>query len=146
MSIISNVITVTLYWSILHKGVLKKLEKYDNFTIWNYWHMVTVHITPGVCCLVNAKITWIIMSQNLLKPVQVFGGIYMVINYIQTHIRGRPVYAFLPWDSYLSYAVAATMIVSFSAVFYLLCKLDFYLKAQLMYNKDEIKDKKYKLL
>ncbi len=62
--------------------------------------MYTIHLIPGFACFVNAYITDVVLSRNLVTTLFTFGFLYNIINFIQTKVRGIPVYPFLTWDSW----------------------------------------------
>ena len=46
------------------------------------------------------------------------------INFIQTKVRGIPVYPFLTWDSWETPLIAGTMLICFGFIYILMCFID----------------------
>ena len=75
------------------------------------------------------------MSVSLIKPGVVLYVFYMGLNFVQTKVSGKPVYTFMPWTSYETLMLMSGLLVAFSFVFVVFCKIDEYVKLPIDKNK-----------
>ena len=125
-AIIFNIVTVCVYWTLIHKGNMINLKKQGIYC--RILQQVTVHITPGIACLVNSVITKSVLTRKLLKPLLYFGIFYLFVNFLQVKISGLPVYAFLTWEDSSSYILVACLQFGFAIIYIILCMIDEYFK------------------
>lgn len=96
LSIFMNVVTVIVYWTLLHGSCLIKYASPDasmDLTVKCYLN----HIVPAIVCAANSLLTNCKLSTKFI-PVLVFVFIfYGGINCYTTKSRGKPVYNFLTW-------------------------------------------------
>ena len=124
LSIIMNIVTVSVYWIIIHKENMKELEGQQLPIFQQY----IVHVVPAFCCWFNAFISNIVLSRKVLVPLVQFGAFYMFTNFVQTKKSGKPIYSFLPWTDLNSPLLVIVLMIGFSFVYIGLCKFDEYLK------------------
>ena len=89
---IMNVVTVTVYWTVLHAHEIKNQP--DPF---KRLHLYNVHIIPGLSFLVNYMWLDIRLAKNHVKAFFVIALVLGVVNYRTTKAQGKPVYFFLTW-------------------------------------------------
>lgn len=65
LTIIMNIITVSVYWTVIHTKNMKDLEGKQLATFQQY----VVHLVPAFCCWVNAFFTNIVLSRKVLLPL-----------------------------------------------------------------------------
>ena len=120
LAIICNVVTVTVYWPVIHP--VKILEHMDEPL--RYYDLYIVHSVPGMVALVNTLITNCLLHRRVDKWILYLSVVYCSVNCIQTKIRGKPLYHFLTWESFDSVLIAAGLALGFAFVYFGLCLLD----------------------
>lgn len=122
-----NMITVCLYWNLIHA---KTIEKHRADGPWykvvcQYW----IHIVPAISCLTNTVISNIVLSRKPIKIQTTFGFCYCMLNFGVTRLRGHPIYSFMPWDTFADTFLVVIMLLAFYASsFLVLCFIDEALK------------------
>ena len=116
-SIILNIVVASVYWFVLHKEAMNYFVGFQKF------HMYTVHIVPGVACLINTCITNTVLYRNFLKPLQTLAVGFCALDCSMTFLIGAPFF-FLPWNDIYSPLICLVFIVVFSGTYILLCFVD----------------------
>lgn len=93
-AIFMNVVTMMVYWSLIHDECLVKFGGSESDLIIRCY---IGHIVPGISCFSNMWLTNSKMSYRFLPGLLVVGIIYIIINYFETKKSGKPVYPFLTW-------------------------------------------------
>ena len=122
-SLIMNIITVVVYWGVLHTVELKKqINPYRKMQLYN------VHIFPALCLLINY--IWLDIRLSWGHHRSLIGGalVYGVLNFYQTKSQGKPVYHFLDWKDHQSFLIYVGLIIVFIFVYYILVKLSYLIK------------------
>ena len=91
-------------------------------------------------------ITNCVLSRRLTGVLFLFGIVYSFINFIQVKFLrdGEPIYSFMHWKGPETVVFVGGILISFTFVYLMLCKLDEKLKAPLMKRKAMMDGKKYK--
>ena len=125
LSLMMNLTTVLVYWSILHKVEIKL---YMDHHPYKWAHMYNVHIIPSLALLVNYVSLDIRFCHNHWKFFMVFSVAYGIVNFFSTKLNGKPVYWFLPWDSVLSLIVYASLMSIAATIWIVLSEISYSLK------------------
>ena len=97
MTALFNMITVTVYWGLLHKETMTSPE-YRDFPeriIHNYF----VHAVPGIFLFVNWIMSDVIIKARhfvLFMPIIIF---YAYVNYLESMEKNQVLYSFLDWPN-----------------------------------------------
>lgn len=124
-SILMNVVTVSVYWSLIHDHCLVKFAGNElDINVRCY----IVHIIPGLACLGNTYLTNSKLSPRFVPGLVAFGIFYAALNFVATKQSGKPLYPFLTWEGIDSVLIIAAMITVFSLFYLVLCWIDGRLK------------------
>jgi len=123
--IVMQIVVTSVYWSLMHEGLMKKYEGKLKQQIVNGY---LIHIIPQIICFSNAYMTNTVLSSKLLKIVVIGGVFFSINNCASTLMRGKPVYPILPWDSMNSVYFCIVLLIATSTLYGAMCKLDEYLK------------------
>ena len=138
MAVVMNCITMGVYWSILHEAAVIKFSKDPVYGEGRVRHMSLVHIIPGLACAINSYLTTCVMHSGLYKLMIKVSIIYSAILIVFTKATGKVFYPFLNFsDGIQSYLNLVVLTICAIAGYLLLCKLDQFLKSDL------IKDRPY---
>ncbi len=73
--------------------------------------MIWIHLWPFLAVALNVWLSRIPHFEADHWPyMAIFGLIYCGVNYVATQIRGTPVYPFMTWRDWISYAVAVAIL------------------------------------
>jgi hypothetical protein len=113
VSLIMNIVVVTVYWSLLHQESISDCGG-DPLKILNvYW----AHIVPGFSVAVNFAMTDVVMRSRHCKVIPIVATLYGIVNYYETKKRGKPLYFFLTWDDSSTIFIYGGLIAGFTVVF-----------------------------
>ena len=121
-AIIFNIVTVSVYWTLIHEGNMKTLRKEGIYC--KILQQITVHITPGIACFINTLITNTVLTRKMALPLLTFGAFYLVVNFVQVKTSGKPVYDFLTWEDSTSLILVLGLKAGFALVYLFICVLD----------------------
>jgi len=124
MALMMNIVTMSVYWSILHT---EDIKQYMDHT-YKWAHMYNVHIIPSLALLLNFISLDIRFCHSHWKFFMVFGAAYGIVNFTSTKLSGKPVYWFLPWDSVLSLIVFASLNSIAATVWIIIAEISYNLK------------------
>ena len=124
-SILMNFVTMSVYWSVLHGPVLERNKNLPIVGPRRVIHLYTVHIIPGVVCLINSAMTNCILSTQFWKPIVYIGFFYSGCQFVYVKSTGDVMYPFLnfndgPW-TYISICGIVVVSVTFYLIF---CYID----------------------
>ena len=119
ISFISNFLTVSVYWSVLHKVAIEKFKEDDLKVL----HMYLVHSFPTLALMIVLATTDIQMKPSHGKAFLPFGFFYAVANYIATKKRGAPLYHILTWEDYKSPLLCFVLTLSCTAIYMFFAQL-----------------------
>ena len=88
-----QVIIVVVYWSVLHNGVVRDIAPLGDDIL--YFTVVHIHWIPFAAVAINVTLSRTVLIPSHYMYIIYFGSIYLVVNYIGTLIRGKPLYPFL---------------------------------------------------
>tara|TARA_B110000285_G_C14946760_1_gene524705 strand:+ start:404 stop:895 length:492 start_codon:yes stop_codon:yes gene_type:complete len=126
-SIIFNLAVFLIYWILIHPEISAKY-KYEEPL--KYFQMILNHTVPQLVCVMNTMITNCCLSRKIIKPLLLLGCIWIVIDCIQTHIMGEPVFSFLTWETLETPMAAIGMVLWFGFAYIILCSFDESVKAE----------------
>jgi len=118
-----NIAVVSVYWLAAHNQEMDR-EPYLHRRI----HAYNVHIFPSLAMLVNYIWLDVRIAFTHVKTWALFAIFYLAVNYYQTKAQGYPIYDQLTWEDETSFLIAAGIVGCFSATYYLVHRLSFYLK------------------
>ena len=72
-----------------------KAEVSDFVKKGRHFHLFTVHIIPGIACLMNIAVTNCVLSRKIYKAIFCLGIIYFILNYIIITKTGHVMYFFI---------------------------------------------------
>lgn len=124
-AIFMNLITVMVYWALIHDECLEKFGANETDVAVKCY---LAHIVPGFVCIVNTWLTNSKLSKKFLPGLIFFGLIYAIVNFYMTKKTGKPIYPFLTWEGPDSLLIIAAMIAVFSLFYMGMCWIDGQLK------------------
>ena len=68
---ISNIVVMVVYWSVLHEEQMIKHQGHSG----KIYHMYAVHLFPGISCFFNTVSTNIVLKRGIVKIVVAIGVI-----------------------------------------------------------------------
>ena len=113
VSLIMNIVVVSVYWSMLHKESIDDCKGDIKKIINVYW----AHLVPGFSVAANFAMTDVVLRSTHYKGLVVIAIIYGVVNYFETISRGKPLYSFLTWEDSTSVFIYGGLIAGFTLVF-----------------------------
>ena len=122
LSLLFNLVVISMYWTLIHPKTIGKHRK-DGPPM-KVVCQYMVHIIPAVCCLVNTVITNLVMFNGVLTTILKLSIGYLVINFSATKYHGYPLYSFLTWESWHTFAIVAGLLLAFSAIYLAMCYID----------------------
>ena len=69
ISMISNIVVMVVYWSVLHEEQLEKFKGQSG----KIFHLYVVHLFPGISCFLNTLSSNIVLKRGLVKMVMAVG-------------------------------------------------------------------------
>lgn len=86
IAFVLELIVCLVYWSVLYKKDLAKVNYNDGYMFATYfwWHKVLVHTLPALASLINTTITRGVFIPGHALFMIVMGLVYIPINYIGT--------------------------------------------------------------
>lgn len=126
LTLIANLIVVSVYWSCLHRGQLEFYRGKPLNILQLYW----AHIAPGLYVAVNAWCSDVAMCKEHWKGVLILGILYGVHNYRESKRLGEPLYDILTWQDSTSFIVFGVILGAACGGFYLLGRASETLKAK----------------
>lgn len=115
LTLIANLIVVSVYWTCLHQG---QLEFYRGRPL-NIFQLYWAHIAPGFYVAVNAWCSDVALCKEHWKGVLLLGILYGAHNYRESKRLGEPLYDILTWQDSTSYLVFGAILCAACGSFYL---------------------------
>jgi hypothetical protein len=115
-----------------------KLAKYSeeiNF------QLILLHTVPLISSIGNFLVTDIIFLRSHVKIILYFQVIYNIVNFIEVKSSGKPLYAFLTWESYDSPLICLAIMVISYFLFIGFCKTSELIKGRSLSTHLTPKDK-----
>mmetsp|Transcript_6559 Transcript_6559/g.10540 ORF Transcript_6559/g.10540 Transcript_6559/m.10540 type:complete len:184 (-) Transcript_6559:55-606(-) len=127
-TLICNIVVVSLYWTLLHKGQMEEYHAPDQRII--RIHQRLVHSVPGIACLINGLITGVILKKQFIRLVQGVGISYCLWVYLAWELKGIQQYSFLDFKHphYQAVLRLVCIFVGSSGLYYGLCRFESYWK------------------
>ena len=120
LGIIMNIVTILLYWTLLHKSALKKYKGDAIRTL----HQYTIHIFPAVGMLVNFCVTDVRMCPKHYVFILGISVAYCFTNFFTVKVLGsEPLYWFLDWKDYKSPTICLAICVTFTTAYIKLAEM-----------------------
>ena len=94
LAILMNLITMSVYWTLVHEGAVKKWEVTD-YGPERVRHLYLEHSIPGAACFVNTCITNCVMKRGIWTFVCKIGCVYGVVQYVFIKCTGIVFYHFM---------------------------------------------------
>lgn len=122
----SQVCIVGVYWTLLHEEVVAGIEEMrrDNPDEWvdSYRQLnILIHIVPAAIAFANVFCSQIVLCFEHIHFMVVYGVCYTVVNFVGTHVKGKPIYGFLTWQDFTSVIIASVILVVNVLIYYLSC-------------------------
>ena len=143
---IMNLMVVTIYWIYLHDKAIvyyktDEVSRILPVTIYQgrMFYLYTVHIIPGIACLINVLITNCVLKINIFGVISFIGVIYGIVNYIFSKKTGIILYWFLDHrKGLITYGLNLTIIIITAFIaYFIICKIERIFKRDLGKKKVE---------
>ena len=121
--IIFNMVTVIVYWTMLHEMTLIKHAGNTGRTI----HTYLSHSFPALSVLLLWWINDIRLHADHWRSIDMIAAVYGVWNYIKFKRTGEVLYHFMDWNEASAVLNFALITILFSAVYVLLAKASYWL-------------------
>ena len=109
-----NIITVTVYWSLLHdESYAEVKDKPVAFFLIYY-----IHIVPILIIFANFMITDVVFKSSHYKIIPPVGITYAYVNYLEVKRIGKPIYSFWTWEDYTSVVILFALMSFFLMVWF----------------------------
>mmetsp|Transcript_13855 Transcript_13855/g.9996 ORF Transcript_13855/g.9996 Transcript_13855/m.9996 type:complete len:165 (+) Transcript_13855:339-833(+) len=118
MAYATQVFVVVIYWPLLHREAAKKIDA-SEVHLW--YHMLTIHSLPFLCCLVNVTLSKVVFIPSHGFYFAIEGCLYSVANFLGTMYRGHPLYPFIPWKDFLSVFICMAINVLCAIIYQSIC-------------------------
>ena len=130
ISLICNLVVMTVYWSILHSEQMEIHMRDPGVGPARCFHLKIVHTIPGITCLINSYITKCLLKPPFYKSITAISMIYTLFVYAFYLTTGRIQYSFLKFDTQPIQAFSNVLIINLSAtlLYMLLCTIDGHIK------------------
>ena len=117
-----NLVTVIIYWSVLHKSQLKKYKGDTIRTMHQYW----IHIFPALGIVVNFYFTDVRMCKEHYQAILVMCVAYSFTNFFAVRVLGgEPLYWFLDWKDIKSPLIIFMITATFTMAYVKMAELSY---------------------
>ena len=106
-AILAQSIITIIYWTLLHKSVIKKNSHNITAVIYQY----ASHSIPAIACLYNVLATDFLFYRGYVPCLVVIGIIFLSTSYISYLISGHVTYWFLDWSDPKKAVPAGALII-----------------------------------
>lgn len=145
LSIIMNLVTMTVYWTVIHEKQVIKQRAVPIVGEGRVTHLYLVHTFPGFACLVNLFSTNVILKRSFWKGICIICVIYSIVQFVVIKTTGFIVYDFINFkDGWRSWACIAAITFGAMGAYLLLCIIDEFIKPVLAFRIARRKIKKHK--
>ena len=103
-----NILITTIYWTLLFKpaeGI-------------RFWYLLWIHLFPLVFTLCEFRMQkWLFRAEHFIFVLGILIA-YMIVNYTETKVSGKPLYPILPWDPFWKSFIVCALWGVFIAITY----------------------------
>lgn len=93
LSVLTNTITMVIYWSLLHKETINSVDVSGHPI--RFFHVYFCHIAPGMFVLTNFLISDVVMESSHVGCYVSPFILYCYNNYLESMKRGKAIYSFM---------------------------------------------------
>ena len=94
LAIVSETIVMVVYWTMLHKTVMKNNSHSKLAVFYQYY----AHIVPAIACFYNFMSTDFLFYRGYARFLLLLAIIFFFVNFTQTKLTGNFSYWFLKWQ------------------------------------------------
>ena len=113
LAIIMQLVITVVYWTMLHKEVIKKNSHNMTAVVYQY----AAHSLPAIACTYNLSVTDFLFYRGYTTFVLSIGVLFLGINFVSYLVTGHVTYWFLNWSDPMLSIIASTSLLTLGVGF-----------------------------